>query len=106
MADVLIERRSLARVMTSAQHKWRCLGRRGPGPLSQRRQIPLTLCSRFVPIFPFPKEEGRMDNRLNRIRKEMNLLREEMRRAEAVMHDRIARDRDSTEAAVRVLELR
>ena len=47
-----------------------------------------------------------MDNRLNKIRKEMNLLREEMRRAEAVMHDAIARDRDSTDAAVRVLEMR
>jgi hypothetical protein len=47
-----------------------------------------------------------MDNRLNKIRKEMNLLREEMRRAEADMHDRIARDEDSTEAAVRVLEMR
>ena len=47
-----------------------------------------------------------MDNRLNKIRKEMNLLREEMRRAEAVMHDAIARDQDSTEAAVRVLEMR
>ncbi len=32
-----------------------------------------------------------MDNRLNKIRKEMNLLREEMLRAEADMHDRIAR---------------
>lgn len=47
-----------------------------------------------------------MDNRLNKIRKEMNLLREEMRRAEAVMHAAIARDEDSTEAAVRVLEMR
>jgi hypothetical protein len=47
-----------------------------------------------------------MDNRLNKIRKDMNLLREEMRRTEAVMHDRIARDQDSTEAAVRVLEMR
>lgn len=47
-----------------------------------------------------------MDNRLNRIRKEMNIMREEMRRAEGVMHDRIARDQDSTEAAVRVLEMR
>jgi hypothetical protein len=47
-----------------------------------------------------------MDNRLNKIRKEMNLLREEMRRAEALMHDQIARDQDSTEAAVRVLEMR
>ena len=47
-----------------------------------------------------------MDNRLNKIRKEMNVLREDMRRAEAVMHDQIARDQDSTEAAVRVLEMR
>jgi hypothetical protein len=54
----------------------------------------------------FPKEEGRMNNRLNEIRKEMSLLRAEMRRTEAVMHDRIARDQDATEAAVRVLEMR
>ncbi len=47
-----------------------------------------------------------MDNRLNKIRKDMNLLREEMRRAEADMHDQIARDQDSTAAAVRVLEMR
>ena len=47
-----------------------------------------------------------MDNRLNKIRKEMNALREEMVRAEADMHDRIGRGLDSSEAAVRVLELR
>jgi chorismate mutase len=47
-----------------------------------------------------------MDNRLNKTRKEMNLLREEMLRAEADMHDRIARGQDSSEAAVRVLEMR
>jgi hypothetical protein len=47
-----------------------------------------------------------MDNRLNKIRKEMNLLREDMRRIEAVMHDQIARDQDSTEVAVRLLEMR
>ena len=47
-----------------------------------------------------------MDNRLNKIRKEMNLLREEMLRTEADMHDRIGRGLDSSEAAVRVLELR
>jgi chorismate mutase len=47
-----------------------------------------------------------MDNRLNKIRKEMNLLREEMRCAEAIMHDQIGRDQDSTEAAVRLLEMR
>ena len=47
-----------------------------------------------------------MDNRLNKIRKEMNILREEMRRTEAVMRDQVGCDRDSTEAAVRLLELR
>lgn len=47
-----------------------------------------------------------MDNRLNKIRKEMNLLRDEMRLAERVMHDQIARDQDPTEAAVRLLEMR
>jgi hypothetical protein len=47
-----------------------------------------------------------MDNRLNKIRKEMNLLREEMRCAEAVMHGQIGRDQDSTQAAVRLLEMR
>jgi len=47
-----------------------------------------------------------MDNRLNRLRKEMSLLREEMVRAEAVMHAQIGHDRDSTEAAVRLLEMR
>lgn len=47
-----------------------------------------------------------MDNRLNKIRKEMNLLREEMARAEAEMHDQIAHDRDSTASAVRLLEMR
>jgi hypothetical protein len=57
-------------------------------------------------MLTFPKEEGRMDNRLNKIRKEMNLLREEMVRAEADMHDRIARGQDSSEAAVLLLEMR
>ena len=47
-----------------------------------------------------------MDNRLNKIRKEMNVLRDAMQRAEAVMHDQIARDQDATAAAVRVLEMR
>jgi len=47
-----------------------------------------------------------MDNRLNKIRKEMNLLREEMARAEAIMHDQINHDQDSTAAAVGLLEMR
>ena len=47
-----------------------------------------------------------MDNRLNKIHKEMNLLREEMARAEAIMHDQINHDQDSTAAAVGLLEMR
>jgi len=47
-----------------------------------------------------------MDNRLNKIRKDMNLLREEMRCTEAVMHEQIGRGQDSTQAAVRLLEMR
>jgi len=47
-----------------------------------------------------------MDNRLNKIRKEMSVLRDEMRHAEAIMHDQINHDQDSTEAAVRLLEMR
>src|SRR5215470_1381571 len=47
-----------------------------------------------------------MDNRLNKLRKEMSLLREDMVRAEAHMHDQITRDQDSTEPAVRLLEMR
>ena len=47
-----------------------------------------------------------MDNRLNKIRKEMNVLRDEMHRVEATMHGQINRDLDSTDSAVRLLEMR
>jgi hypothetical protein len=47
-----------------------------------------------------------MDNRLNRIRKEMNVLRVEMLRAEDEIRDQVNHDRDCTETAQRVLEMR
>jgi len=47
-----------------------------------------------------------MDNRLNKIRKEMNALRADMRRLEAVVRDQINRDRDCTEYALRLMAIR
>ena len=47
-----------------------------------------------------------MDNRLNKIRKEMSVLRAEMLRAEDVIRDQINRDQDCTEASQRVLDMR
>ena len=47
-----------------------------------------------------------MDNRINEIRRKMNLLRTEMVRVEDTMRDQIRRDLDSTESALRLLEMR
>jgi hypothetical protein len=47
-----------------------------------------------------------MDNRLNKIRKEMNALRLDMLRLEAVMRDQIRRDRDCTDSASRLMAMR
>ena len=47
-----------------------------------------------------------MDNRLNKIRKEMNVLRAEMLRAEGVIRDQVNHDRDCTEAALLVMAMR
>jgi hypothetical protein len=47
-----------------------------------------------------------MDNRLNKIRKEMSALRADMLRAEDVIRDQVNHDRDCTEAAQSVLEMR
>jgi len=47
-----------------------------------------------------------MDNRLNKIRKEMSALRADMLRAEDVIRDQVNHDLDCTEAAQRVLEMR
>jgi hypothetical protein len=47
-----------------------------------------------------------MDNRLNKIRKAMSVLRADMLRAEDVIRDQVNRDQDCTEAAQRVLHMR
>jgi hypothetical protein len=47
-----------------------------------------------------------MDNRINEIRREMNVLRAEMVRVEDAMRDQIRHDLDSTESALRLMEMR
>ena len=47
-----------------------------------------------------------MDNRINEIRRKISLLRAEMTRVEATMHDQIKHDLDSTEAALRLMAMR
>ena len=47
-----------------------------------------------------------MDNRLNKIRKEMNALRMEMLRAENEIRDQVNHDRDCTASAQRLLAMR
>jgi hypothetical protein len=51
-------------------------------------------------------EEDSMDNRLNKIRKEMSVLRVDMLRAEGVIRDQVNHDQDCTEAALRLLAMR
>ena len=47
-----------------------------------------------------------MDNRLNKIRKEMSALRAEMLRAEGVIRDQVNHDRDCTETALLLMAMR
>ena len=47
-----------------------------------------------------------MDNRLNKIRKEMSALRADMLRLEGVIRDQINRDRDATQSALRLMAMR
>jgi hypothetical protein len=47
-----------------------------------------------------------MDNRLNKIRKDMSALRADMMRLEAVIRDQINRGRDCTETAHRLMAMR
>ena len=47
-----------------------------------------------------------MDNRLNKIRKEMNVLRVEMLRAQDEIRDQVNHDRDCTASARRLLAMR
>jgi hypothetical protein len=53
-----------------------------------------------------PLEEDSMDNRLNKIRKEMSVLRTDMLRAEEVVRDQVNRDQDCTETAHHLMALR
>jgi hypothetical protein len=47
-----------------------------------------------------------MDNRINEIRRKMNVLRAEMVRVEDAMRDQIRHDLDSMESALRLMEMR
>ena len=47
-----------------------------------------------------------MDNRLNKIRKEMGVLRADMLRAGEVIRDQVNRDQDCTETAQHLMALR
>jgi hypothetical protein len=47
-----------------------------------------------------------MDNRINEIRRKMNVLRAEMVRVEDAMRDHIRHDLDSTESALRLMDMR
>ena len=66
----------------------------------------MTICSRFVPMVISVIEETSMDNRLNRIRKDMSALRADMLRLEGIIRDQINRDRDCTETASRLMAMR
>ena len=47
-----------------------------------------------------------MDNRINETRRKITLLRADMVRVEDTMHDQIRQDLDSTDAALRLMEMR
>jgi hypothetical protein len=47
-----------------------------------------------------------MDNRINETRRKISLLRAEMVRVEDAMRDQIRHDLDSTESALRLMEMR
>jgi hypothetical protein len=47
-----------------------------------------------------------MDNRINKIPRELSTLRADMVRVEETMHEQIRHDLDSTEAAMRLMAMR
>jgi hypothetical protein len=47
-----------------------------------------------------------MDNRINEIRRKMSVLRAEMVRVEDTMRDQIRHDLDSTDSALRLMDMR
>jgi hypothetical protein len=69
-------------------------------------QIPLDYLFLFCTYVRIPRKEVSMDNRLNKIRKEMNALRADMLRAEGTIRDLVNYDRDCTEAALLLMAMR
>jgi len=47
-----------------------------------------------------------MDNRINKIRKKISILRAEMLETERAMHRQVAQDQDCTEAATKLMVMR
>ena len=47
-----------------------------------------------------------MDNRINKIRKKISVLRAEMLEAERAMHRQVAHDQDCSDAAIRLMAMR
>ena len=47
-----------------------------------------------------------MDNKINKIRKKISILRAEMLETERAMHRQVARDQDCTEAATKLMVMR
>jgi predicted nucleic acid-binding Zn-ribbon protein len=47
-----------------------------------------------------------MDNRINKIRKKISVLRAEMLEAERTMHRQVAHDQDCSDAATRLMAMR
>jgi len=72
---------------------------------TRRRPNPLD-CMFLFCSYAFLAKEFSMDNRLNRIRKEISLLRVEMLRAEEVVRNQVNHDQDCTEAALRLMDMR
>src|ERR1700749_1427357 len=68
--------------------------------------MPLDYLFTFCTYSGLRIEERSMDNRLNKIRKDMSALRADMLRLEGVMRDQINRDRDCTESALRLMAMR
>jgi hypothetical protein len=69
-------------------------------------QNPLDYLFTFCTYDRLRAKEAFMDNRLNKIRKEMSALRADMLRAEDVIRDQVNHDRHCTDMARRVLEIR
>jgi hypothetical protein len=69
-------------------------------------KLPLDYLFMFCTYDRLRAKEAFMDNRLNKIRREMTALRADMLHAEDVIRDQVNQDRDCREAAQRVLDMR